>query len=38
MRPPADKAVIYTIAVIACLIVFGFVVFGVLLASSAPAR
>jgi hypothetical protein len=32
MRPPADKAVIYTIAVIACLIVLWFVVFGILAA------
>jgi hypothetical protein len=30
MRPPADKAVIYTIAVIACLIVLWFVVFGLI--------
>ena len=30
MKPPADKAVIYTIAVIVCVIVIWFVIIGVL--------
>ena len=32
MRPPADKAIVYTIVVIVCLVVLWFIVFGVIFA------